>query len=89
MDDMGIPPENNENWYVETDKSISISNYIGENICILISGDINNFWTLTCPCGKTVSYPLNRLPEVDTLMPCGNPKHWVIKYKKEVRNEEI
>ena len=38
------------------------------------------YWKITCPCGRTVTYPINGLPEVDTPMPCGNPKHWAVKY---------
>ena len=45
-------------------------------------GDMrNDFWRITCPCGVTVTYPLNGLPEVDTKHPCDNPDHWTVKYE--------
>ena len=43
------------------------------------------FWRMTCPCGMTVTFALNKLPEADTLFPCGHPLHWVIKYKADRR----
>jgi len=54
-------------------------------VLILFTGKkaIETFWELTCPCGVIVTYPLNKLPEVDTLHPCDNPKHWTIKYEEE------
>lgn len=42
---------------------------------------VEEFYKIICPCGITVTYPLNGIPEVDTLHPCGNPNHWSIKYK--------
>jgi len=54
------------------------------HVCILIKGDFKNkFWELTCPCQVSVVYPLNGLPEVDTLMPCGKDNHWAIKFEGE------
>ena len=38
------------------------------------------FWGFTCPCGVTVEYPLNGLPEVTTKHPCGNPNHFTVSY---------
>lgn len=50
--------------------------------CLHFSGTdiIKNFWVLTCPCGISTIYAMNSLPEVDTLSPCGNPKHWLVRY---------
>lgn len=39
-----------------------------------------NFFVATCPCGTTVRYPFNGLPEEDTRFPCENENHWVIKF---------
>ena len=48
---------------------------------IYFVGDTNkHFWEIECPCGEKVRYRINELPEVDTQMPCGNPKHWAVKY---------
>lgn len=58
--------------------------YIG----IHFQGDIGHkFWMITCPCGITVDYPVNGLPEVDTPHPCGNEDHWVVKYDTGDANE--
>ena len=33
------------------------------------------------PCGSTVSYKTyDDIPETDVPCPCGNPKHWLIRY---------
>ena len=45
-------------------------------------GAASEFWRITCPCGVTATYPVNSLPEVDTPHPCGNPKHWTVKYEE-------
>jgi hypothetical protein len=39
----------------------------------------DSFWTITCPCEVSVTYPVNALPTVDTPHPCGNPDHWTVK----------
>ena len=44
-------------------------------------GDVSRYWQVTCPCGITVNYPLNGIPEVDTPFPCKNKNHWVVKRK--------
>lgn len=41
---------------------------------------IDKFWKITCPCGITVEYEMNRLPEIDTKHPCGIDNHWTVKY---------
>ena len=51
--------------------------YVG----VLFQGDPDKFWSITCPCGFTVHYGVNKLPEVDTPHPCGDPKHWTVKYQ--------
>ena len=44
-------------------------------------GSGKEFWRIECPCGVVQTYPVNKLPEVDTQHPCGNPKHWTVKYE--------
>ena len=42
------------------------------------------FIKLTMPCGKSLSYQnFEDIPQVDTPCPCGNPKHWLVKYDVE------
>lgn len=41
---------------------------------------IDSFFRFTCACGSYVAFPLNKIPEVDTPMPCGNPKHWAVRF---------
>ena len=41
------------------------------------------FWKIKCPCGIEVTYPINELPLVDTLHPCGDHKHWTVKISDE------
>ena len=41
----------------------------------------DKFWEITCPCGVTASYPVNKLPIKDTPSACGRPNHWVVKYE--------
>lgn len=54
-----------------------ISNYCG---IYLSSTDIfEEFWKIRCPCGITITYPVNELPLIDTMHPCGDPNHWTIK----------
>lgn len=48
---------------------------------------LDRFWELTCPCGDIVHYPINGLPEIDTLMPCGKENHWAVKYKQGNQGE--
>jgi len=48
---------------------------------VLFIGPQTEYWKITMPCGTTVTYPLNGLPEVDTPCPCGNPNHWIVRYK--------
>lgn len=56
-----------------------------EVVTLLFSGKEakENFWQLTCPCGKMDTFPLNKLPEVNTPHSCGNPKHWAVRYSEE------
>lgn len=80
-------------------EKISISNndftvIAAESACICINFKgkdiIKNFWVLTCPCGVSTTYALNELPEVNTLSPCGNPNHWLVKYyDQKVSNDQI
>lgn len=47
----------------------------------LLLGDAKSkFFSVTCPCGITDTYPLNEFPEVDTSQSCGRPNHWFVKY---------
>ena len=50
--------------------------YIG--VCFMGKESANTFWRITCPCGVEVVYPVNQLPEIDTLHPCGKPNHWTV-----------
>lgn len=43
-------------------------------------GKDKSCWTIECPCKVQVVYPVNGLPEVDTLHPCGNPNHYTVRY---------
>ena len=61
----------------DTEEICGISHYIGVYIA---EGFRDKFWQITCPCGDTVVYPLNGLPEVNTPMPCGDERHWAVKY---------
>ena len=56
-----------------------------DTVCgLMFVGDIKpKFYSITCPCGVTDSYPLNGLPEVDTPQSCGKPNHWFIMYKEQ------
>src|SRR3989304_2039284 len=56
------------------------STYIG--VCFMGKESANTFWKITCLCGVEVVYPVNKLPEVDTLHPCGKPNHWTVKYNE-------
>jgi hypothetical protein len=38
------------------------------------------FMRFTCSCGSTVSYGMNKIPETDTPMPCGHPKHFAVRF---------
>ena len=39
---------------------------------------------ITMPCGESVVYrSLEEIPSISTLCPCGNPKHWLIKYEAD------
>ena len=41
------------------------------------------FITIKMPCGVEIVYQLfDDIPEVDTPCSCGNPKHWVVRYKE-------
>jgi hypothetical protein len=58
-----------------------------EYIGIQFSGDgARKFWRIECPCGVSVEYPVNGLPEVDTQHPCGNQDHWTVKYDSDEEN---
>lgn len=67
-------------------KIVQPSEVVSINLVIKGTNEANlqksrdQFWRSTCPCGKTDTYPLNGLPEVDTLHSCGNPNHWVVRY---------
>ena len=38
---------------------------------------------INMPCGESVVYrSLEEIPDKSTPCPCGNPKHWLIKYKE-------
>lgn len=52
--------------------------YIG----MYFSGDAA--WRIECPCGVVATYPINKLPEVDTPHPCGNPKHWTVRFDSTI-----
>jgi len=48
---------------------------------VLFSGNgAQEFWQIKCPCGVVATYAVNKLPEVDTPHPCGNPNHWTVRY---------
>lgn len=63
-----------------TDSKPLIPAYYG--LCIV--GEPNEAWKVTCPCGVSVSYPINKIPTVDTQMPCGNPDHYAVKYVDDI-----
>lgn len=48
---------------------------------ILFMGNTGKFWQIKCPCGVMVEFGVNKLPEVDTPHPCGNPNHWTVRYE--------
>ena len=54
-----------------------------EQVGLLLVGQRarEEFVRFTCSCGSAVSYPLNGIPEVDTPMPCGNPRHWAVRFE--------
>ena len=54
----------------------------GYNCCLEFHGRefIDNYIRFRCNCGVTLSFGLNKIPEVDTPMPCGNPNHWAVRY---------
>ena len=58
------------------------SNMIQVGMEFLNREAVDTFWEFTCPCGKKDTYPVNGLPEVDTLHSCGDPNHWIVKYRK-------
>ena len=40
-----------------------------------------HFCTITMPCGNVVSYKtFEDIPRQDTPCPCGDPKHWLVRY---------
>ena len=51
--------------------------------CFVGKGAIEQFFTITCPCGVTKSYGLHDFPRVTTPHPCGNPDHYSVVYKEE------
>jgi hypothetical protein len=55
------------------------SKFVG--VCFMGKESANTFWKITCPCGVEVVYPVNKLPEINTPHPCGNPNHWTVKYE--------
>lgn len=70
---MTTPDTTNPSTFVLAEPS-----YIG----LLFSGDsTRHFFKITCPCGVVAEYPLNGMPTVDTPHPCGNPKHWTVKFE--------
>lgn len=39
--------------------------------------------TISMPCNSVVTYKtLNEIPKQDTACPCGNPKHWLIRWRE-------
>lgn len=36
--------------------------------------------SITCPCGVTVIFPVDNLPEKDIPHPCGDPAHFSVKF---------
>ena len=62
-----------------TIRGVGITSFIG--VCFMGKESANTFWRITCPCGVEVVYPVNQLPEIDTLNPCGKPNHWTVKYE--------
>ena len=46
---------------------------------------LDRAWLIICPCGVEAYYPINGLPTKDTPHPCGNPKHWTIKFAEATR----
>lgn len=66
----------------QTDNPVLDYSYYG----IYFSNDgARRFWKITCPCGVTVEYPVNQLPEIDTPHPCGNINHWTVKYDENAK----
>ena len=66
---------------MEEEISIEIPGPMYIGICF--QGEIENeFWRIKCPCGVEVKYPVNGLPGIDTLHPCGNKDHWSVMYIK-------
>ena len=76
----------NNEWVVKTTPSSLVLTAAPTDDAVFTGVYITNgdkaFWVITCPCGERVTYPLNGLPKVDTLMPCGNPKHWAVRWKR-------
>lgn len=72
-----IPTEDSE--LVNSGKFIGIA---------FVGGDASSdFWRIKCPCGVEVSFPVNGIPTVDTLHPCGNPNHWSVQYSDPISGE--
>jgi len=54
----------------------------GRVVGIMATGiDREHFWTITMPCGRVYTYPINGLPDHDVPCDCGDPAHWVVKYE--------
>ena len=65
-------------------KGLGIHTDPNTSVCgMYISGNKDECWQFTCPCGVTDVFPINGLPEVDTPQSCGVPNHWTVKYAKE------
>jgi hypothetical protein len=64
-----------------------IKSWIG--VAINPRAAVETFWTMKCPCGVLVTYPLNGLPLVDTPHPCGNPDHWTVRFYERAACEAV
>jgi hypothetical protein len=62
--------------------------HVSIGFCLVGPEIRKNFFRVACPCGIEVTYPINGLPEVDTLMPCGNPNHWAVKYEEHYMDKK-
>lgn len=41
-----------------------------------------HFIEITMPCDTRITYrTFNEIPKEDVPCPCGNPKHWIVKYE--------
>lgn len=48
-----------------------------------------NFIYITLPCGQEATYHTRAdVPAEDVPCPCGNPKHWLLKYQEAAHDSE-